>query len=505
MDKDHKNGPVESSPIVSTISKPHPKTAVEGRTGDFHHAEDDWSSNKVLFNLLVVSSAFFLVFTAFMGLSNLQSSINCDQGLGVASLATIYATLIFSALFIPSFVIKHIGIKYTLVAAMCCYTLYSAANFYPSWYTLIPASVILGLAGAPLWSSKCTYLTTIGMRYAVIHNEKREVIVSRFFGIFFLFFQASQVLGNLISSLVFSVNETNATSTDFTCGSMYCYSDGGDDANATSICEATKPPKHLTNIVIGIYTACGACAVCIILFGLTPIQPSEKNQSSSTFELVGATIRLMMDKRLLLLIPITMVSGLEQAYMQGDFTKSFVTCKIGVQWVGYVMICYGVVDASSSYLSGRVEKWTGRIPQFSMAALINIALMIAMTFWKPTEDLPVYFVIAAFWGLADAVWQTQLNAYYGVLFPFNQEPAFSNYRLWESAGYTLSFAYSNFLCTWTKMLILSCFIGVGMSGYFVTEFQRQNAPTQKEQNGSNFPVKNERDLEGVTNATFEID
>ena len=89
--------------------------------------------------------------------------------------------------------------------------------------------------------------------------------------------------------------------------------------------------------------------------------------------------------------------------------QSFVTCKIGVQWVGYVMICYGVVDASASFLSGRIEKYTGRIPQFSMAALINIVLMITMTLWKPTEDLPVYFVIAAFWGLADAVWQTQLN------------------------------------------------------------------------------------------------
>ncbi|XP_072032785.1 protein unc-93 homolog A-like [Amphiura filiformis] len=460
---------------------------------DFHHAEDDWSSNKVLFNLLVVSSAFFLLFTAFMGLSNLQSSINCDEGLGVASLATIYATLIVSALFIPSFVIKHLGIKWTIAASMCCYTIYTAANFYPDWWTLIPASILLGLAGAPLWSSKCTYLTTIGMRYAVIHNEKSDVIVSRFFGIFFLFFQSSQVLGNLISSLVFS-SDTNTTSSDFTCGSMYCYT--GYDANATSICEATKPERHLTNIVIGIYTACGACAVLIIALGLTPMQPSEKNQSSNTLELVGATIRLMMDKRLLLLIPITMVSGLEQAFMQGDFTKSFVTCKIGVQWVGYVMICYGVVDASSSYISGRVEKWTGRIPQFSMAALINIALMIAMTFWKPTEDLPVYFVIAAFWGLADAVWQTQLNAYYGVLFPFNQEPAFSNYRLWESAGYTLSFAYSNFLCTWTKMLILSCFLGVGMSGYFVTEFQRQKVPT---------PERNRNNLEGVTNPTFEVE
>ncbi len=118
------------------------------------------------------------------GISNLQSSINCDQGLGVASLSIIYATLIFSAIFVPSFVIRHLGLKWTLVASMSCYTLYMVANFFPSWATLIPASILVGLGAAPLWSAKCTYLTSIGKgffffsffffhcSYFKLHNEK---------------------------------------------------------------------------------------------------------------------------------------------------------------------------------------------------------------------------------------------------------------------------------------------------------------------------------------------
>ena len=69
------------------------------------------------------------------------------------------------------------------------------------------------------------------------------------------------------------------------------------------------------------YTACGAAAVLVIFFGLDHVQASEDNQTSNTKELVSATVRLMLQKKLILLIPITMVSGLEQAYMQGDFTK----------------------------------------------------------------------------------------------------------------------------------------------------------------------------------------
>ena len=35
-----------------------------------------------------------------------------------------------------------------------------------------------------------------------------------------------------------------------------------------------------------------------------------------------------------------------------------------------------------------------------------------------------------------------LSAFYGVLFPNNEEAAFSNYRLWESVGFIIAFAYT---------------------------------------------------------------
>jgi hypothetical protein len=51
----------------------------------------------------------------------------------------------------------------------------------------------------------------------------------------------------------------------------------------------------------------------------------------------------------------------------------------------------------------------------------------------------VVYVLAALWGAADAIWQTQINALYGVLFAKNEEAAFSNYRLWESLGFLFAF------------------------------------------------------------------
>ena len=52
---------------------------------------------------------------------------------------------------------------------------------------------------------------------------------------------------------------------------------------------------------------------------------------------------------------------------------------------------------------------------------------------------PVVYLVAALWGIADAIWQTQITSLYGVLFAKNEEAAFSNYRLWESLGFLFAF------------------------------------------------------------------
>ena len=61
-----------------------------------------------------------------------------------------------------------------------------------------------------------------------------------------------------------------------------------------------------------------------------------------------------------------------------------------------------------------------------------------MFFVLPFAHLVVY-VLAALWGVGDAIWQTQINALYGVLFASKEEAAFSNYRLWESIGFIVAF------------------------------------------------------------------
>ena len=41
-------------------------------------------------------------------------------------------------------------------------------------------------------------------RYAFLNSEKNDAVLNRFFGIFFLFFQFNNIVGQLISSFVLS-------------------------------------------------------------------------------------------------------------------------------------------------------------------------------------------------------------------------------------------------------------------------------------------------------------
>lgn len=121
---------------------------------------------RILKNIIVVSLAFMIQFTAFQvsnlhkfrkkamctwesnnflrliqGTANLQSSINSKDSLGTISLSAIYGALVISCIFLPTLLIRKLTVKWALFFSMLCYAPYIAAQFYPRFFTLIPVSV----------------------------------------------------------------------------------------------------------------------------------------------------------------------------------------------------------------------------------------------------------------------------------------------------------------------------------------------------------------------------
>jgi len=60
-------------------------------------------------------------------------------------------------------------------------------------------------------------------------------------------------------------------------------------------------------------------------------------------------------------------------------------------------------------------------------------------------------------------------ALYGVLFVTNQEASFANFRLWQSLGFVITFAYQSFICVSVKIYIMLAVLILGMALYYYVE------------------------------------
>ncbi|XP_040285337.1 protein unc-93 homolog A-like [Bufo bufo] len=431
---------------------------------------------KHLKNIIIISFGFLLLFTAYGGLQALQSSLNPEKGLGVASLSVVYGCLILSSIFLPPIMIKKIGCKWTIVISMCCYITYSIGNFKPNWYSLLITSAILGIGGGPLWASKCTYLTISGITYAKQTGKERMDIVNQYFGLFFLIYQSSGIWGNLISSLVLNQipNKVVTNNTNYTyCGANNCPTSTAELSNTTTPVSGVSDTLRYT--LMGIYTGSGVIAVLLIVIFLDHIDLSEETKEQTDEPTIWnsllGTLQQLKDIRQWLLIPLTMFSGFQQGFLSSDYTKAYVTCTLGIHFVGYVMICFGATNSISSMVFGKLSQYTGRIALFMLAAAISVSCIIGLRLWSPNPNqLAVFFIFPALWSISDAICQTLLNAFYGVLFEDHKEAAFANYRLWESVGFVIAFAYSNFLCISVKLYVILSILLIGMILYLVLEY-----------------------------------
>lgn len=399
----------------------------------------------------------------------------CTRWSGTVSLSAIYAALVLSCIFVPTFLIKRLTVKWTLCVSMLCYAPYIGSQFYPKFYTLVPAGILLGLGAAPMWAAKATYLTQAGGVYAKLTDQPVDAIIVRFFGFFFLAWQTAELWGNLVSSLVLSEGEfghTNSTISNKikSCGANFCVSRNGADESLQ------RPPDSDIYKISAIYLTCVIIAVIIVALFVDPLsrygekQRRADSQELSGIQLLSATAYQLKKPYQQLLIPITVWIGMEQAFIGADFTQAYISCALGVQKVGYVMMCFGVVNACCSLLFGSAMKFIGRQPLMALGAIVHAALIGVLLVWRPHPDKSyVFYTVSGLWGVGDAVWQTQVNGLYGTLFRRNKEAAFSNYRLWESAGFVVAYAYSTHLCARMKLYVMVTVLIIGTICYIIVE------------------------------------
>lgn len=178
------------------------------------------------------------------------------------------------------------GCRLTMALALFAYMPYIAAQFYPRFETLIPAALMVGFGGGPLWCSKCTYLSTVSEALTKVRGSesRKDVNTVKFFGLFFIFYQMAQVWGNLISSSVLTLSaatpaneslleleleplEASISRVGELCGARFC---PGISAEVNP--NLVPPAPEQIQLLNSIFLACMAGAVIMMIFGVSSLK-----------------------------------------------------------------------------------------------------------------------------------------------------------------------------------------------------------------------------------------
>ena len=182
---------------------------------------------------------------------------------------------------------------------------------------------------------------------------------------------------------------------------------------------------------------------------------------------ITGMIKLWATKGQLLLIPFTLYSGISQAFEYGNFPA-----QINDDFHKFLALTiFGVVDAICSKVFGDLSDKIGRLPILTIAFIAHGTVYIYFFLYSTwiendtTEsasdihtmqhDWYDFFIVAAFLGIGDAGFNTQLYALYGSILGEKSE-VFANLKFWQSISMTWGFLSSGVEESWNIVLI-SCF------------------------------------------------
>lgn len=276
---------------------------------------------KALVNLFVFSLCYFLVYTGFWSLSNLQSTMNADGGLGEYSQAVIYICSMISSLLLPKFMIGRFGCRNILIfgTVICC--IYMSSNMYLRWDTMIPASILFGMANGPFISAQTYYVDEMATRFQTTVQQNREFIMALFFGLYMFFAQNTQIWGNVISYYVLSHHRNDPDPEDAPvrsdCGIEFLPAENIENMNLD------PPTEQQRFLLVGIYVVMGLMAAILLRFGLDPLKNDllEGRRCRTICDRFLSALKRLKNPQQLLLIPLSIYVGMEGPFYTNEVTE----------------------------------------------------------------------------------------------------------------------------------------------------------------------------------------
>ena len=134
-------------------------------------------------NVWVMKLAFAVLFAGLVSPSILQVYLTTAMRTGGFTLY--FAFSILGSILVAPVLLNTKGCKFSILMGLAGYFLWVLSSFYPSWITIMPASVLSGLVFSSLCSGQLRYLAVKSYAISMLTKERFEDIVSRMFGLSF--------------------------------------------------------------------------------------------------------------------------------------------------------------------------------------------------------------------------------------------------------------------------------------------------------------------------------
>ena len=278
-------------------------------------------------NLYGLSIGFTIANSSFIGLQNLQSSINSSGGLGVTSLAILYAVYVLCGFISPGF-IKVFGTKVAVVVGILCISGYAVCNYYPTWYTLILGAFLIGASSVPSLAAINAHLAEVAKDAAPELGKKPAHLISKFTGVYYFFYQFSQFPGNLASSLIlFPYGKPDENASDTSGSGLQDLLPG---SRSEGVCEGFSAVDidHVYHYsLVSVYLLFTVIGLVIVLLFVDHL-PTENSFLSMERKFYlyfrkpfVRLVRVLKHRHMLLIAPMVLTSGMENAFAFGTFTE----------------------------------------------------------------------------------------------------------------------------------------------------------------------------------------
>ena len=284
-------------------------------------------------NLVTLGFMNLLTNSAFVPAVTLVSS-RAGKTLGNI---TFSLNLIFSCLF--SFISVSVmndetSKKKTILVGDICVIGFAACNWYISYYTLIPGTVLYGVGLATTWIVSLMYVNKIARYHARKRSQSEASVISFLTGILVAFSVAGYIVGNATTSGILTILKSDDTNNNDTSNELQSNNTESSKECVTND-DALETNVVTANVLGGTIVLFSVLALLITVLILDNLEKHRDKLKYTTVvfnalqQIKSNTVsvgKIVIKKEMLTSIPVFFVSGMSLGFIFSSYTKVSALC-----------------------------------------------------------------------------------------------------------------------------------------------------------------------------------